>query len=151
MERKTRLELATLTLARLCSTNWATFAFCDKWQVSNLYVRIKLHYRLDHGPRVSMHFPTTVMFATSITFITFYGERSKLPLHFTNFSFALASEIHDCLFPQHILNNTFLVVTLPPLTSFILNTSAVLGWCSFIRDASKQRVSSFSQPKIVYF
>ena len=35
------------------------------------------------------------------------------------------------------------MVTLPPLTSFILNTSAVLGWCSFIRDASKQRVSSF--------
>ena len=35
------------------------------------------------------------------------------------------------------------MVTLPPLTSFILNTSAVLGWCSFLRDASKQRVSSF--------
>ena len=74
----------------------------------------------------------------------FCGERSELPLHFTNFSFALASEIHDCLFPQHILNNTFLVVTLPPLTCFIFNTSAVFGWCSFIRDASKQRVSSFS-------
>ena len=28
-ERKTGLEPATLTLARLCSTNWATFAFCD--------------------------------------------------------------------------------------------------------------------------
>ena len=27
MERKTRLELATLTLARLCSTNWAISAF----------------------------------------------------------------------------------------------------------------------------
>ena len=26
LERKTRLELATLTLARLCSTNWATSA-----------------------------------------------------------------------------------------------------------------------------
>ena len=27
LERKTRLELATLTLARLCSTNWAISAF----------------------------------------------------------------------------------------------------------------------------
>ena len=27
-ERKTRLELATPTLARLCSTNWAISAFC---------------------------------------------------------------------------------------------------------------------------
>ncbi len=27
LERKTRFELATPTLARLCSTNWATFAF----------------------------------------------------------------------------------------------------------------------------
>ena len=28
-ERKTRLELATLTLARLCSTNWAISAIAD--------------------------------------------------------------------------------------------------------------------------
>ena len=28
LERKTRLELATLTLARLCSTNWAISAIC---------------------------------------------------------------------------------------------------------------------------
>ena len=34
-------------------------------------------------------------------------------------------------------------MTSPLLTSFIINTSTVLGWCSFIRDTSKQRVSSF--------
>ena len=31
-ERKTRLELATLTLARLCSTNWAISAFFQRVQ-----------------------------------------------------------------------------------------------------------------------
>ncbi len=35
MERKTRLELATPTLARSCSTNWATSAYCRRWEFWN--------------------------------------------------------------------------------------------------------------------
>ena len=72
----------------------------------------------------------------------FLRREKWTPLTFHPFPFAFALSHQGWLFP-HLLTSTFLAVTLPLLTSFILNTSAVLGWCSFIRDTSKQRVSSF--------
>ena len=40
-ERKTRLELATLTLARLCSTNWAISAFLTGAKIESFIVSAK--------------------------------------------------------------------------------------------------------------
>ena len=50
-ERKTRLELATLTLARLCSTNWAISANNLSWTVKRR--RLEL-------PRHNCHYPLKV-------------------------------------------------------------------------------------------
>ena len=45
-ERKTRLELATPTLARLCSTNWAISAWYDVWRGGDSNSHASRHYHL---------------------------------------------------------------------------------------------------------
>ena len=52
VERKTRLELATLTLARLCSTNWAISAGCSPWGNRTPLARMKIlsTNRYTNGP-----------------------------------------------------------------------------------------------------
>ena len=74
----------------------------------------------------------------------FHGKRSWTFLTICQFFICISVRNSWLAVSSPILNNTFLAVTLPLLTSFIINTSAVLGWCSFLRDASKQRVSSFT-------
>ena len=48
-ERKTRLELATPTLARLCSTNWAISAKSDSYRIQtyNLLIRSQMLYSVE--------------------------------------------------------------------------------------------------------
>lgn len=87
--------------------------------------------------------------STYFTTSAFHGKRSWTFLTICQFFICISVRNSWLAVSSPILNNTFLVVTLPPLTSFILNTSAVLGWCSFLRDASKQRVSSFTTSDII--
>ena len=60
-ERKTRLELATPTLARLCSTNWAISAFAS--QIRFLRLRSLRESKLSHSlaRKFRLHFTTKTL------------------------------------------------------------------------------------------
>ena len=64
-ERKTRLELATLTLARLCSTNWAISANLVK------EMRLELTRQYCHYPLkvARLPIPPFLQFGFSLTFL----------------------------------------------------------------------------------
>ena len=87
LERKTRLELATLTLARLCSTNWAISAYCFSDYKGNtifllcntfgVKLRWKSRFFLEWGRLYSRNAPLRFPFSFGVVWIHFSCTKSR--------------------------------------------------------------------------